>query len=60
MLRGDGEKRTRLLGKNRVALNPDCVFTPDACEPPRIDEALTKLKNLTGGVHLLRERMKPD
>ncbi len=52
-----GEQAARLLGKERVSLNPDCGFAPDAHEPPGIDEAFTKLKILTGGARLLRERM---
>ncbi len=52
-----GEQAARLLGKERVSLNPDCGFAPDAHEPPSIDEAFTKLKILTEGARLLRERM---
>ena len=52
------EKGARILGKERVALNPDCGFAPDAHEPPSIDEAFTKLKILAEGARLARERMK--
>ena len=52
-----GEKGARILGKERVSLNPDCGFAPDAYEPPSIDEAFTKLKILAEGARLLRERM---
>lgn len=53
-----GEQGARLLGKARVSLNPDCGFAPDAHEPPSIDEAFTKLKILTEGARLLRERFR--
>lgn len=54
------EKGARILGEARVSLNPDCGFAPDAHEPPSIDEAFTKLKILTEGARLLRERMRPE
>jgi 5-methyltetrahydropteroyltriglutamate--homocysteine methyltransferase len=52
-----GAQGARLLGRERVSLNPDCGFAPDAHEPPSIDEAFAKLKILTAGARLLRERM---
>lgn len=57
-----GEKGAAILGKARVSLNPDCGFAPDAHEPPSIDEAFTKLRILSEGASLLRERTKsqPD
>ncbi len=42
------------LGLDRVALNPDCGFAPDAGEPPTIDEAYEKLCRLTAAAHRLR------
>ncbi len=50
------EKGARILGKARVALNPDCGFAPDAHEPPSIDEAFTKLRILSEGARLARKR----
>jgi len=35
-----------IVGLDRLALNPDCGFAPDAGEPPTIDEAYEKLKRL--------------
>lgn len=52
-----GEKGAAILGKDRVSLNPDCGFSPDAYEPPGIDEAFTKLKILAEGARLLRMRL---
>jgi 5-methyltetrahydropteroyltriglutamate--homocysteine methyltransferase len=52
-----GERGARILGKERVSLNPDCGFAPDAYEPPSIDEAFTKLRILAEGARLLREQM---
>lgn len=42
------------LGVERVALNPDCGFAPDAGEPPTIDEAYQKLCRLTEVAQRLR------
>ncbi len=50
------EKGARIVGKGRVALNPDCGFAPDAHEPPTIDEAFAKLKILAEGARLAREQ----
>ena len=44
------------LGAQRIALNPDCGFAPDAGEPPTIDEAYTKLCRLVEAAHRLRSR----
>jgi 5-methyltetrahydropteroyltriglutamate--homocysteine methyltransferase len=40
----------------RLALNPDCGFAPDAGEPPTIDEAYEKLRRLVAAARKLRER----
>ncbi len=40
----------------RIALNPDCGFAPDAAEPPTIDEAYAKLCRLVAAAHNLRGR----
>lgn len=45
-----------ILPPERIALNPDCGFAPDAGEPPTIDEAYTKLCRLTAAARKLRER----
>jgi 5-methyltetrahydropteroyltriglutamate--homocysteine methyltransferase len=42
------------VGPQRVALNPDCGFAPDAGEPPSIDEAYEKLKRLVAAAGALR------
>lgn len=47
------------LGIDRVALNPDCGFAPDAGEPPTIDEAYEKLRRLAAAAARLRERYEP-
>lgn len=44
------------LGVDRVALNPDCGFAPDAGEPPTIDEAYEKLRRLAEAATILRKR----
>jgi 5-methyltetrahydropteroyltriglutamate--homocysteine methyltransferase len=44
------------IGADRVALNPDCGFAPDAGEPPTIDEAYEKLRRLAAAAGRLRER----
>jgi 5-methyltetrahydropteroyltriglutamate--homocysteine methyltransferase len=46
----------RIVAPERIALNPDCGFAPDAGEPPTIDEAYEKLCRLTTAARRLRER----
>ena len=41
---------------DRIALNPDCGFAPDAGEPPSIDEAYEKLSRLATAASRLRAR----
>ncbi len=45
-----------VIAPERIALNPDCGFAPDAGEPPTIDEAYEKLKRLVAAAQRLRER----
>jgi 5-methyltetrahydropteroyltriglutamate--homocysteine methyltransferase len=45
---------TRLIDPERIALNPDCGFAPDAGEPPTIDEAYEKLRRLVAAAKRLR------
>jgi 5-methyltetrahydropteroyltriglutamate--homocysteine methyltransferase len=45
-----------LIGVDRIALNPDCGFAPDAFEPTTIDEAFDKLIRLTDTAQKLREQ----
>jgi 5-methyltetrahydropteroyltriglutamate--homocysteine methyltransferase len=49
----------RRLSPDRIALNPDCGFAPDAGEPPTIDEAYEKLCRLVAAAQRLRERFAP-
>lgn len=42
------------LAPERIALNPDCGFAPDAGEPPTLDEAYTKLCRLVEAARQLR------
>jgi 5-methyltetrahydropteroyltriglutamate--homocysteine methyltransferase len=46
-----------IVPPERIALNPDCGFAPDAGEPPTIDEAYEKLRRLVAAAGRLRERM---
>ena len=46
----------RVVQPERIALNPDCGFAPDAGEPPTLDEAYEKLRRLVAAAHKLRER----
>jgi 5-methyltetrahydropteroyltriglutamate--homocysteine methyltransferase len=48
----------RILLPERIALNPDCGFAPDAGEPPSVDEAYEKLRRLTAAARQLRERFQ--
>ena len=45
-----------VIAPERIALNPDCGFAPDAGEPPTIDEAYEKLKRLVAAAQHLRDR----
>jgi len=42
------------ISRERVAFSPDCGFAPDSGEPPTIDEAYIKLRNLCEAVRILR------
>jgi len=49
------------IDPQRIALNPDCGFAPEATEPPTIDEAYEKLKRLVVAAERLRQRFSlPD
>jgi len=45
-----------VLPAERIALNPDCGFAPDAGEPPTLDEAYEKLRRLVEAARRLRTR----
>jgi 5-methyltetrahydropteroyltriglutamate--homocysteine methyltransferase len=45
-----------IVAPERIALNPDCGFAPDAGEPPTIDEAFEKLRRLVAASKRLRQR----
>ena len=49
---------TAFVPPERIALNPDCGFAPDAGEPPTIDEAYEKLRRLVAAAGRLRERFR--
>jgi 5-methyltetrahydropteroyltriglutamate--homocysteine methyltransferase len=49
-----GRDAARVAGKERIALNPDCGFAPDAGEPPSIDEAFEKLRRMCEAAKRLR------
>ena len=51
-----GAAATQFLPPERIALNPDCGFAPDAGEPPTIDEAYEKLCRLVLAARNLRTR----
>jgi 5-methyltetrahydropteroyltriglutamate--homocysteine methyltransferase len=48
------------VGADRVALNPDCGFAPDAGEPPTIDEAYEKLRRLSAAARQVRRQCGLD
>lgn len=45
------------VGVQRLALNPDCGFAPDAGEPPTLDEAYEKLCLLVEVARKLRQKL---
>jgi 5-methyltetrahydropteroyltriglutamate--homocysteine methyltransferase len=48
------EAGAKIVGRDRIALNPDCGFAPDAGEPPTIDEAYEKLRRLVSAAQKLK------
>ncbi|MEO6847616.1 MAG: cobalamin-independent methionine synthase II family protein [Chthoniobacterales bacterium] len=42
------------IDASRLSFSPDCGFAPDAGEPPTVDEAYNKLKNMCDAVKQLR------
>jgi 5-methyltetrahydropteroyltriglutamate--homocysteine methyltransferase len=51
-----GAAGARIVAPERMALNPDCGFAPDAGEPPTLDEAYEKLSRLVAAARRLRGR----
>src|SRR5262249_25198951 len=51
-----GARAVSIPPPERIALNPDCGFAPDAGEPPTIDEAYEKLRRLVAAARRLRKR----
>ena len=51
-----GVAGAKLIGPERIALNPDCGFAPDSGEPPTIDEAFEKLRRMCEAARRLRKR----
>jgi 5-methyltetrahydropteroyltriglutamate--homocysteine methyltransferase len=49
-----------IVGSDRIALNPDCGFAPDAGEPPTIDEAYEKLCRLVAAAENCRRHVVHD
>ena len=47
-----------ILEPQRIALNPDCGFAPDAGEPPTIDEAYEKLSRLVAAAARLQKKFR--
>ncbi len=45
-----------VIAPERIALNPDCGFAPEAGEPPCSDDAFDKLKRLVAAAQRLRAR----
>jgi 5-methyltetrahydropteroyltriglutamate--homocysteine methyltransferase len=43
-----------VVSAERLAVNPDCGFAPDAGEPPTLDEAYEKLRRLVAAAKRLR------
>ena len=47
----------KVLAADRIALNPDCGFAPDAGEPPTLDEAYEKLRRLSEAARRVRDEI---
>lgn len=45
------------IAPERVAFNTDCGFAPDSGEPPTIDEAYVKLRNLCAAAQIVRSQL---
>ncbi len=50
------EKAMQFTDKERIILNPDCGFAPGNQAPISIDEAFTKLQNMSKASAILREK----
>jgi 5-methyltetrahydropteroyltriglutamate--homocysteine methyltransferase len=50
-----GAAGAAIVAPERMTLNPDCGFAPDAGEPTTIDEAYEKLSRLVAASRRLRE-----
>ena len=50
------ERVMDLVPKERIALNPDCGFSPSSLNPMDLDEAYLKLNAMCRGAEILRER----
>jgi 5-methyltetrahydropteroyltriglutamate--homocysteine methyltransferase len=55
-----GAAGAAIVPPERIALNPDCGFAPDAGEPPTVDEAYEKLSRLVLAARRLRDRLVKD
>ena len=53
-----GAAGAKVIAPERIGLNPDCGFAPDAGEPPTIDEAYEKLSRLSAAAARLRARFR--
>ena len=50
------EKAMEHVPVERLTLNPDCGFSPSSANPMDLDEAYLKLKALSRGAELLRDK----
>lgn len=50
------EAAMRYVAPDKVTLNPDCGFSPSSQNPMDIDEAYLKLRTMSDGAALLRQR----
>lgn len=54
------EAAMEYIPKERLTLNPDCGFSPSSVNPMDLDEAYLKLRALSRGASLLREKYGAD
>ena len=50
------ENAMEFVPKERISLNPDCGFSPSSSNPMDLDEAYMKLRAMSQGARLLRQK----
>jgi len=52
------ERAMEYVPRERITLNPDCGFSPSSINPMDLDEAYLKLRAMSEGARILREKYR--